>query len=166
MKKAVITINKGRYKYPGFLFGKIRSEIRYINKTEVKVYSLLSLRPKVIKKLIKILKKDNIKKLAVDERIPNEVLKIPKEIEIVNFNIFLKKIIIYEIRKIIRMNGIKNGCLRLGIIGDEIPLKELVTLSRELKVLYIYKESAEADLFYQKTGVPVITKLFPFKRKS
>lgn len=160
MNTAIITINENIRKI-GYFGRFIKREEKYINNTKISVYSIAPLSLHIAKKLIKILKKDNIKKLAVDERIPRKLLKIPEDFEIVTVNKVFRKNIIPIIKKISKILGLKKGNLSLGMTKTDIPLNIFFPLRRDLKTLFLYSEREDAEMFYKETGIPVITKMFP-----
>lgn len=140
-----------------------KEEIAYKNKT-VTVYKLPYLNKKTTPKLIKKLKKDNIKKLA---------FKDFKDIENFKDNFLIitrEKIISENIEKIIskasKTLGIKRGTLVLALSVKENNigiLNKLKGITNRIKYIYFYCESTEkatlyADKFYEETGVSVIVK--------
>lgn len=145
----------------------IKKDELSLNGKTVGIYKLPNINKKIAKKLIKKLKKDNIKKVAFEKGIDEETTKLFEN----NFYIIKKEEVLEEnidkiILKAARLLGIKKGKLRLGIYADceEYQLLNSVKgLKDRLKCIFIYTDDIEktiisADEFYDVTGVPVVVK--------
>lgn len=140
-----------------------KEEIKYKNKT-VAVYKLSKINKKINLKLIKKLKKDNIKKLAFQNGI--NPCDFERDFEVIT----REKIITDNINKVIskasKTLGIKKGTLVLALSVNENNieiLNKLKGITNRIKYIYLYCKNTEkanlyADKFYEETGVSVIVK--------
>lgn len=109
------------------------------------------------KKIIKIIKRDNINKVAFDNEFDNV-----KGFNTVDYNYIIRKNTGKIISKLSKSIGIKKGNLAIGT-DDEKILPELLKEKERIKYVYVYKEVQDSsvsscDDFYIKTGVPAVCK--------
>ena len=109
------------------------------------------------KKIIKIIKRDNIKKVAFDREFKNS-----DRFDVVDYNDVIRKNIDKIIGKLSKTIGIKKGNLAIGTDNPEILLR-LFKEKERIKYIYVYNEMRDicvpsCDDFYIKTGVPAVCK--------
>ena len=108
------------------------SSENYLTGEKLKIYKIPKISRNVMKRLIKKLKRDNIKALAVDDNFKEEQILLLKEnFEIADINKALLKNISRIIKKYAKSRGYTDGKIKVGILCD-ISLNILTDAKREI----------------------------------
>jgi len=150
-----------------FILGIIKKEEKKYNDRKIYIYKIPSINKKTFKRLIKKLKNDNIKNLAVENSFDREYLKLMEnEFEIITKEKIFSKNLDKLLIKAANSMGIKKGTLSIGIKTDEKDI-DFISILREsknmLKCIFLYTKNVrdseeKAEAFYKLSGVPIVVK--------